>query len=239
VPVARRSNPGVSGIPALETLTPEPARADEPDLFALTETVRAGKRQKTFVFDGSKQFPLVRGASFANQPQPHPDLDIGYRYYPDVMLWLPSAWSLTSFRPSGEIDHALDARVTHVEINPAISDDAFSLEFPIDTMVSDNRPGSEGSDPTFQDAAKIVRPAGEMRIVTRSERGKPFDILRHGDPHSIAKTSRKARKPVVPGPHCDQRYRRDGHCGISAISSTAPVNIGCEISIGNNGTAAD
>jgi hypothetical protein len=172
----------VSGIPALETLTPEPMRPDEPDLFALTETAPAGNRRNTFVFDRSKQFQLVRSTSASSQPQPLSEFDIRYQYHPDAMVWLPSAWTFTSFTPSGSISYALDARVTRVEINPVIDEDAFSLEFPAGTMVSDYRPDSEGYDPRFRDAAFIVKPDGGKRIVTHSERHEPYNALLQDEP---------------------------------------------------------
>ncbi len=79
--------------------------------------------------------------------------------------WVPSHWKTLEHRPDGTLRQSIEATVVEQSINTAIEPEAFQLEFPPGTLVTDLRvPCGDGDYQKF-----VIRPNGTKRIVLAAE----------------------------------------------------------------------
>jgi hypothetical protein len=96
-------------------------------------------------------------------------------------VWVPAAWSTVLYRGTKCI-RAVETQVVELSINPAIQPDAFQLDFPIGTRVTDS------TGPTVRDY--IIRES-DIRVIPQQELGQKYVDLVRTEPGELVPGSRR------------------------------------------------
>lgn len=123
---------------------------------------RFGNFSRVIWVDPGREYAILR-YSVMRRDVPSYQIDGKYIEH-DQGGWAPSGWIINSWRDGPDGSRVLrlhaEARVTKYEVNPEFAADEFRLEFPVGTIVRDDR----------VDEDHLVRENGEQRKILRSER---------------------------------------------------------------------
>jgi hypothetical protein len=87
--------------------------------------------------------------------------------------WVPTAWKYADFSPNGELLRSIDAKVERYSINQPVPEDAFTIEYPVGTFVSNFSTNEH----------YIVKEGGGRRPVRKGEfDGSNYEKLRNSEP---------------------------------------------------------
>jgi len=114
-----------------------------------------------FWLDPGNQYRIVRHQAYVELTQPLSRIDIDYQEVDDPgVRWLPSQWQETR---TGHISGSAVTRLVDYELNPAIPAEEFRIDFPVGTIVYDDRLPRE-------DANFVIQKDGTWRLITKAER---------------------------------------------------------------------
>ena len=135
-----------------------------------------GGHIRRFWLDPARDYVICRQTS-QDESTVFTQLDCEYQTVetPSGPVWAPLEWTSWRFGQSGEPTEVSVAKVESVNVNSGLAPEEFQLEFPVGTLVSDDRPGADVGRTGSYDY--LVMPDGSQRKVTWSERFASYDRL--------------------------------------------------------------
>lgn len=140
---------------------------DGVECIALENAANRAREEVSIVIAPAMEYSIVRYTDGAPN-RPTTQMDVSYTLDKTSGIWVPAKWTITRLNGEGTTLSVSTALVDSYEINPVVADDAFRIDFPVGTVVTDGRPQADGRSRAGA-LHYIVRENGGKRDITPDE----------------------------------------------------------------------